>query len=83
LTDVAPKGCEVWLRPVMSKTLTKIQLPVAERADLLIRGLAHTGIIALVDEATGFQGIEQRTLWLRYLRRLFAKELQPWVKTFR
>jgi hypothetical protein len=26
--------------------LTKIQLPVADRADILMRGLAHTGIIA-------------------------------------
>ena len=26
--------------------LTKIQLPVADRADILMRGLTHTGIIA-------------------------------------
>jgi hypothetical protein len=50
-----PKICDVWLQARDAKTPTKIQFPVAERADVLMRGLAHTGIIALVDEATGYQ----------------------------
>jgi hypothetical protein len=49
-----PKVCEVWLRARDADKLTAIQKPVAERADILMRGLAHIGIIALVDEATGF-----------------------------
>jgi len=41
--SLLPKVCEVWLRARDAKDLTKIQLPVAERADILMRGLAHTG----------------------------------------
>ena len=77
-----PKVCEVWLRARDAKTLTKIQLPVAERADLLIRGLAHTGIIALVDEATGFQRDRAKDALAQILEAFIAKELQPWVSTF-
>jgi hypothetical protein len=77
-----PKVCEVWLKARDAKTLTKIQLPVAERADLLIRGLAHTGIIALVDEATGFQRDRAKDALAQILEAFIAKELQPWVKTF-
>jgi hypothetical protein len=42
-----PQICEVWLKARDKEKLTKIQFPVADRADILMRGLAHTGIIAL------------------------------------
>jgi hypothetical protein len=56
----------VWLRALDARALTKIQLPVADRADILMRGLAHTGIIALVDEVTAYQ----RELKHKLFRRL-------------
>ena len=34
---------------------TKRQLETAQQAEIIMRGLAHIGIIALVDEATGYQ----------------------------
>ena len=77
-----PKVCEVWLRARDAKALTKIQLPVAERADILIRGLAHTGIIALVDEATGYQKDRARDALAKILEAFIDKELQPWIQTF-
>ena len=77
-----PGVCEVWLRARDKKALTKIQEPVAERADILMRGLAHTGIIALVDEATGYQRDRAANALARILEAFIAKELQPWVRTF-
>ncbi len=77
-----PKVCEVWLRARDAHSLTKIQEPVAERADLLMRGLAHIGIIALVDEATGFQRDRAQDALTRILEAFIAKELQPWLRTF-
>ncbi len=77
-----PKVCEVWLRARDADALTKIQKPVAERADLLMRGLAHIGIIALVDEATGFQRDRAKDALARILEAFIAKELQPWLRTF-
>lgn len=77
-----PRICEVWLTARDARALTKIQLPVAERADILMRGLAHTGIIALVDEATGFQRDRAKDALARILEAFIAKELQPWLRTF-
>lgn len=47
-----------------------------------MRGLAHTGIIALVDEATGYQADRARDALAKILEAFIDKELQPWVQTF-
>ena len=47
-----------------------------------MRGLAHTGIIALVDEATGYQADRARDALAKILEPFIDKELQPWVQTF-
>jgi hypothetical protein len=51
-------------------------------ADILIRALANVGIIALVDEATGFQNFRTQDALARILNEYIAKELQPYVPTF-
>lgn len=55
---------------------------IIKAADILIRGLAHIGIIALVDEATGYQKNRAKLELSKILEAFVAKELQPWVKTF-
>jgi hypothetical protein len=77
-----PKVCDVWLRARDASALTKIQEPVGTRADILMRGLAHVGIIALVDEATGYQNDRTKDSLSRILEAFIAKELQPWLRTF-
>jgi hypothetical protein len=77
-----PKVCEVWLQARDARSLTKIQLPVAERADLLMRGLAHVGIIALVDEATGYQEYRDKQALQAILDAFLRKELAAWAKRF-
>ena len=54
----------------------------AAQADILIRGFARIGIIALVDEATGYQKDRARDALAKILEAYVAKELQPYVKTF-
>jgi hypothetical protein len=51
-------------------------------ADVLIRALANVGIIALVDEATGFQNARAEDALQKILNEFIAKELQPYVPTF-
>jgi len=48
----------------------------------LIRGLARVGIIALVDEATGYQEVRARQELQRILEAYVQAELRPWIKTF-
>jgi P63C domain len=51
-------------------------------SDILVRGLAHIGIVALVDEATGFQKDRASNALSKILEAFIAKELKPWVHTF-
>lgn len=74
--------CNAVLQARDAGTLTKQQLHIAERCDLLIRSLATVGVIALVDEATGYQDIRARRALATILERFIAKELQPWTRTF-
>jgi hypothetical protein len=49
---------------------------------MLMRGLARVGIIALVDEATGFQYVRDRMALQAILDKYIGKELAAWVKRF-
>jgi len=62
--------------------LQKQQMHIAERCEVLVRGFARVGIIALVDEATGYQELRAKNYLASILEAFIAKELQPWVKTF-
>ena len=80
--DLLPKVCTVYLRARDAKKLLDNQLPIAATCDILIRGFAQIGIIALVDEATGYQRDRAADALAKILEAFIAKELQPWVKTF-
>ena len=77
-----PDICDVILAARAAGSLQERQLPIAQRCELLIRGLAQVGIIALVDEATGYQNLRAQRALAIILEKFIAKELQPWTKTF-
>lgn len=80
--EILPKICDVYLNASDKKALTHTQQHIAAKAMVLMRGLAHVGIIALVDEATGFQKDRAKDALAKILEAFVAKELQPWVRTF-
>lgn len=80
--ELLPMVCEVYLKARDAGVLPTNQEHVAKQADILIRGLAHVGIIALVDEATGYQDLRTKDALARILENFVAKELQAWVSTF-
>lgn len=80
--EMLPQVCEVYLKARDAGALAPSQKHVAQRADILVRGLANVGIIALVDEATGYQRDRAANALARILEEFIAKELQPWVHTF-
>lgn len=55
---------------------------IASRCEILVRGFARVGIIALVDEATGYQDDRARNALAKILEAFVAKELQKWIQTF-
>jgi len=74
--------CEVYLDAKDADKLNMHQVHVAEKAKIIHRGLAHVGIIALVDEATGYERDKERNDLARILTAFVAKELQRWLPTF-
>ncbi|HFC8542688.1 TPA: P63C domain-containing protein [Neisseria weaveri] len=80
--SILPKVCDVWLMARDAGVLQPSQLPKAQKAEVLMRALAHVGIIALVDEATGYQEKREKDALAKIFEAFVAKELQPWVKTF-
>lgn len=55
---------------------------MAKRCELLVRGFARVGIVALVDEATGYQKDRERQELHRILADYVTEELLPWTKRF-
>ena len=80
--ELLPEVCEVYLQARDAGKLVKNQMHIAEQAGILIRSLATVGIIALVDEATGYQQIREENALAAILERLIARELNPWTRTF-
>ena len=80
--EILPMVCDVYLKAREAGDLPHNQQHVARQAEILVRALAHVGIIALVDEATGFQADRARDALARILEAFVAKELRRWVRTF-
>lgn len=77
-----PQICDVWLKAREAGALSEPQRSVAARAEILMRGLAHLGVVALVDEATGYQDVRDRQALQAILDKYLAKELAAWAKRF-
>lgn len=74
--------CEALLAARSAGVFQKQQEHVAKQAEILVRRFASIGIIALVDEATGYQRDRAKDALAKLLEAWVAKELQVWVQTF-
>lgn len=74
--------CEAVLKARESGALQKQQLGIAAKCEILVRGFARVGIVALVDEATGYQRDRAKQALEKILEAWIAKELQAYVQTF-
>jgi len=81
---ILPKLCDSILdaRNKLGNKLTKKQKEIAYQCELLVRVLSKIGIIALVDEVTGYQYDRARHALEEILDKFIAKELRKWAKTF-
>lgn len=74
--------CEAVLAARRAGALAEHQLHIADRCEVLMAGFARVGIIALVDEATGYQVDRKRDELQKILAAYIAPELLPWSKRF-
>ena len=63
-------------------TLPDYYLPAAVRAEIFVRSVAKVGIVALVDEVTGYQEVRQKEALQALLDAYLRKELAAWAKRF-
>lgn len=64
------------------KTNTDRQKIIASQCEILIRAFAKVGIIALVDEATGYQFEREKDELQKILKAYISEELLAWEKRF-
>ncbi|MCL5022444.1 MAG: P63C domain-containing protein [Nitrospirae bacterium] len=85
--QLLPMVAEVYLRMRDSYLSKGKKVPrqyehIIRACDIVMRGLAHVGIIALVDEATGYQDIRDRIALQKILDKYLTDEWAKWTKTF-
>lgn len=74
--------CDAILEARKSNALQRQQEHLAQQSEVLVRGFARVGIVALVDEATGYQDIRPADALQQYLEKIIRKELAVWAKKF-
>lgn len=74
--------CEAVLDARKDERLHRSQKHIADQCEILVRGFARVGIIALVDEATGYQEIRDRQALQAILDQYLRKEFAAWAKRF-
>ena len=77
-----PQVCGVFIDAYEAGVLNKSQEKIAQECKILLRGFATVGIIALIDEATGYQYDRDRDELSRILEAYISPELMPWTKRF-
>lgn len=74
--------CDAAIQAKKAGKLTDSQEAYAEAAEAIIRAVAKTGIVALVDEATGYQYDREKDALQKILDKFINDEKRKWAKTF-
>lgn len=85
--ELLPKVADVYLKMRDSyrsegKPIPKQYLHIVHACDVVMRGLAHVGIVGLVDEATGYQKVRDEMALQAILDQFLKKEFAAWAKRF-
>ncbi|MGN6760780.1 MAG: P63C domain-containing protein [Leifsonia sp.] len=80
--EALPLICDVYLEARKQGKLLRSQEPAAAASEVLMRSLARVGIVALVDEATGYQEVRARDELQRLLEKYVQEAFRPWVQVF-
>lgn len=80
--SILPEICNVILEARNAGVLRVRELRIAHQCEVLVRAFATVGIIALIDEATGYQEERDRDELARLLERYLSEERLRWAKMF-
>lgn len=79
---ILPEICELYLKARRENKLLPRQRNIAKQAEILLSSLAKVGIIALIDEATGFQQNRKSDALRLLLQAYLAEGIKKWIKEF-
>jgi len=75
--------CSAYVKALTSgEPLTPKQHDIAVNCSILLSACAKTGLIALIDEATGYQYLREENALQVKIRAFISEELRNWEKTF-
>ncbi|HOO49907.1 MAG TPA: P63C domain-containing protein [Alphaproteobacteria bacterium] len=74
--------CDTIIEADNEGKLADSQKFLARQAQILIRSAAKTGIVALIDEATGFIADKRKDEYRKLFQEFIAEECREWVKEF-
>jgi hypothetical protein len=80
--QVLRRICNVWVRARSAGVLGSSQEKIANKAQILLNALADVAIIALIDEATGYQRRRAHNELQKILAAYITPELLPWQNRF-
>lgn len=74
--------CDLFIQAKKQGRLTAGQEILADQAEIIIRSVAKVGLIALIDEVTGYQEVRTKDFLQGLLDKYLRKELAIWAKRF-
>jgi hypothetical protein len=74
--------CDSYLQARDEKLLKPSQAGLAKTAEVVMRACAKVGIIALIDEATGYQAVRHKQALQLKLQAFIADEMADWARMF-
>lgn len=82
VAELLPIVCDIYLQARQDEKLTPAQQPIGQQCEMLVRSLAKVGIVALVDEVTGFEKVRDRDALQALLDKYLLQEHAAWAKRF-
>lgn len=82
MAELIPEICNAVLKQASSYSLPIELRDAAEQSRKLLNGFAKVGIIALVDEATGYQEYRDKRALRDILDKYLSSEFSAWAKRF-
>lgn len=80
--EILVEVCKAVVRASDAGKLTRSQEPIANQAKAIINALAKVGIVALIDEATGYQSERSPNALRLLVDAYIEKEMREWEKEF-
>lgn len=80
--DMIIIACNAYLKARKDGVLKKSQLPIAEQCEIIVLSLAKVGVVALIDECSGYEKEKEKNELQKLLEKYIVEELRPWVKRF-